>query len=78
MPITSDGSNRPATIGGDQLDEAAQQTMPAGSPAAREDALADQEFHLKRIGQAVREFHNKHGRFPPPALVAPDGTPLLS
>lgn len=32
---------------------------------------------MKRVGRAVREFHGKHGQFPLPALVAPDGTPLL-
>jgi hypothetical protein len=34
--------------------------------------------HLKQIAQALREYDQEHGRLPPAAATAKDGTPLLS
>jgi hypothetical protein len=46
--------------------------------AVRQSRLDQCDAHLKRLGQALNEYHEAHGHFPAPALAAPDGTPLLS
>lgn len=36
------------------------------------------EGNLRRTVIAMHNYHEKHNHFPPPAITAPDGTPLLS
>ncbi len=46
--------------------------------AVRESRRGACAVHLKRLGEALHEYHEAHGHFPAPALVRRDGTPLLS
>jgi hypothetical protein len=47
--------------------------------AAREEARRTQCIdNLKRIGIALRSYHDAHGRFPIAAITGADGAPLLS
>ena len=53
--------------------------MAAGISSGVRESRRKQCFaNLKRLGLAFHEYHEVHGRFPAPALVRSDGTPLLS
>jgi hypothetical protein len=36
------------------------------------------EEHLRTLSQALERYHEKHGRYPPPAIYDKDGRPILS
>jgi hypothetical protein len=46
--------------------------------AIESEMKSETEEKLGKIGEALQAYHKKHGHLPPPALLAPDGRPLLS
>jgi hypothetical protein len=75
LEITIEGNIIDVHLGALSFDLAALGTI-IGEQARQRSVL--HAAHLLQIGMALTDYVKEHGRLPPPALVGPDGTPLLS